>query len=99
MGGSAVDAASNFHAAIRAAAKRMTCEESAIKIGAEKNQRAGRKVIPLQVAGPAEGAFLNKKHTYSYGARAAHITVDRNSAGSRSLTTCWCRTSAARLIR
>jgi carbon-monoxide dehydrogenase large subunit len=24
----------------------------------------------------AEGAFLNKKHTYSYGAHVAHITVD-----------------------
>ena len=24
----------------------------------------------------AEGAFLNKKHTYSYGAHVAHVTVD-----------------------
>ena len=34
--------------------------------------------MPLkELAGlTAEGAFLNKKHTYSYGAHAAHITVD-----------------------
>ena len=24
----------------------------------------------------AEGAFLNKKHTYTYGAHAAHVSVD-----------------------
>ncbi len=27
-------------------------------------------------ASPPEGAFLNKKHTYSYGAQVAHVAVD-----------------------
>ena len=38
----------------------------------------GGKSLPLsEFAGlTAEGAFLNKKHTYSYGAQAAHVAVD-----------------------
>ena len=80
MGGSAVlDAANNFHAAIRtAAAKRLACDASAIKIGEDVVSGPDGKSFPLsELAGlSAEGAFLNKKHTYSYGAHAAHITVD-----------------------
>jgi aerobic carbon-monoxide dehydrogenase large subunit len=80
MGGSAVlDAANNFHAAIRtAAAKRFGCDASAIKIGEDLVGGPGGKSFPLsELAGlSVEGAFLNKKHTYSYGAHAAHITVD-----------------------
>jgi carbon-monoxide dehydrogenase large subunit len=80
MGGSALlDAANNFHAAIRAAAaKRLGCAESDIKIGEDKVSGPGGKLFALaELAGlTAEGAFLNKKHTYSYGAHAAHVSVD-----------------------
>jgi len=34
----------------------------------------------------AEGAFLNKKHTYTYGAHAAHVAVDPSS-GTWSFST------------
>jgi len=80
MGGSAVlDAANNFLAAIRAAgAKRLGCAPAAIKIDTDKISGPDGQSLPLkQFAGlSAEGAFLNKKHTYSYGAHAAHIAVD-----------------------
>jgi carbon-monoxide dehydrogenase large subunit len=80
MGGSAlVDATKNFHAALReAAAKKLGCAPSEIKISEDQVTGPGGKSLPLkEFAGlTAEGAFLNKKHTYSYGAHAAHITVD-----------------------
>ncbi len=80
MGGSAVlEAANNFQAAIcEAAAKRLKCEAAAVKIDADKVSGPNGQSFPLKVlAGlTAEGAFLNKKHTYSYGAHAAHIAVD-----------------------
>ena len=79
MGGSAVlDAADNFRAAIRqAGARRLGCEQSAIVITADEIS-GPRASFPLKdLAGlSAEGTFLNKKHTYSFGAHAAHITVD-----------------------
>jgi carbon-monoxide dehydrogenase large subunit len=80
MGGSAVlEAAKNFQAAIRdAGAKRFGCDPSAIKIGEDRiSGPGGRSFALAELAGlTAEGAFLNKRHTYSYGAHAAHITVD-----------------------
>jgi carbon-monoxide dehydrogenase large subunit len=80
MGGSAVlDATNNFMALLReAGAKRLGCEAAAIKLDEDKLVGPGGKSLPLkEFAGlTAEGAFLNKKHTYSYGAHAAHITVD-----------------------
>ena len=80
MGGSALlDATEKFQAAIReAGAKKLGCEASEIKIDEDKVSGPGGKSLPLrELAGlTAEGAFLNKKHTYSYGAHAAHITVD-----------------------
>ncbi|MPZ55953.1 MAG: molybdopterin-dependent oxidoreductase [Rhizobiales bacterium] len=80
MGGSAVlDAAANFQAAIRdAGAKRLGCDPSAIGIAEDKFTGPGGNSLPLaELAGlSAEGAFLNKRHTYSYGAHAAHVTVD-----------------------
>ena len=80
MGGSAVlDATKNFQAAIReAGAKRLGCEPAAILIDADKVSGPNSQSFPLnELAGlSTEGAFLNKKHTYSYGAHAAHITVD-----------------------
>ena len=80
MGGSAlIDAAANLHGVIReAAARRFSCEPGQISI--RENKVAGPNGAQLtfgDFAGiSAEGAFLNKKHTYSYGAQAAHVTVD-----------------------
>jgi carbon-monoxide dehydrogenase large subunit len=80
MGGSALlDAAQKFKAAIREeAAKRLNCAASDIIIGDGNVSAPGGKSLPFPaLAGlTAEGAFLNKKHTYSYGAHAAHIAVD-----------------------
>ena len=80
MGGSALlDAANNFKAALREeAAKRLGCDASEITLGEDKVSGPGGKSLPLSdFAGlTQEGAFLNKKHTYSYGAQAAHVAVD-----------------------
>jgi carbon-monoxide dehydrogenase large subunit len=80
MGGSALlDAAKNFQELLRvAAAKRLGCKASEIRIGEDKISGADGKSLPFsEFAGlSVEGAFLNKKHTYSYGAQAAHVTVD-----------------------
>jgi carbon-monoxide dehydrogenase large subunit len=80
MGGSALlDAAEKFRAAIRAAAaKRLGCDAAAVKLGEETVSGPDARSLKLtEFAGiSAEGAFLNKKHTYTYGAHAAHVTVD-----------------------
>jgi aerobic carbon-monoxide dehydrogenase large subunit len=79
MGGSAVLAATdNFLTVLRqAAGKRLGCAESNVRLDVDKVS-GGERSLPLSAfAGlTAEGAFLNKKHTYSYGAHAAHVTVD-----------------------
>jgi carbon-monoxide dehydrogenase large subunit len=79
MGGSAVlDATNNFMATLRqAAGKRMGCAESNVTLDVDRVNGGGRTMALQEFAGlTAEGAFLNKKHTYSYGAHVAHITVD-----------------------
>jgi carbon-monoxide dehydrogenase large subunit len=80
MGGSAVlEAGSNFLAAIReAGAKRFGCEPAAVGLAEDKVTGPGGASFPLaKLAGlSVEGVFLNKKHTYSYGAHASHVTVD-----------------------
>jgi len=80
MGGSALlDAAEKFRSAIRiAAANRLGCDAAAVKLGEETvSGPDGRSLKLAELAGiSAEGAFLNKKHTYTYGAHAAHVTVD-----------------------
>jgi carbon-monoxide dehydrogenase large subunit len=79
MGGSAVlDATNNFMATLRqAAGKRMGCAESNVTLDVDKVNGGGRSMALKEFAGlTAEGAFLNKKHTYSYGAHVAHVTVD-----------------------
>ena len=79
MGGSAVlDATNNFMATLRqAAGKRLGCAESNVTLDVDKVTGGGRSMALKEFAGlTAEGAFLNKKHTYSYGAHVAHITVD-----------------------
>jgi carbon-monoxide dehydrogenase large subunit len=83
MGGSAMlDAVKNLHDAIRAtAAKRLGCEPSQVEIveGSEAIGPGGKSVSLKGLTNEgisAEGAFLNKKHTYTYGAHAAHVAVD-----------------------
>jgi carbon-monoxide dehydrogenase large subunit len=83
MGGSAMlAAAENLRTAIRAAAAaRLDCAPEQIKLvdgrTAVGPNGASLDVAELMGAGlAAEGAFLNSKHTYTYGAHAAHVAVD-----------------------
>jgi carbon-monoxide dehydrogenase large subunit len=80
MGGSALlDATEKFNIALRSeAAKRLNCQPSDISIKDEKViGPAGKSLAFAELAGlSAEGSFLNHKHTYSYGAQAAHVAVD-----------------------
>ena len=80
MGGSALlDAANNLLAALReAAGARLGCDAAAIKLDEDKLVGPAGKTLPLaEFAGlSVEGAFLNHRHTYSYGAHAVHIAVD-----------------------
>ncbi len=80
MGGSAVlDATNNFMAVLRqAAGKRLGCAESNVTFDVDKVTGGDGRSLPLKAfAGlTAEGEFKNHKHTYSYGAHIAHITVD-----------------------
>jgi carbon-monoxide dehydrogenase large subunit len=83
MGGSAMlAAADNLRALIRAAAaKRLDCEPGEIEIvDGSKAVGPGGKSLALKGLSAdgisAEGAFLNKKHTYTYGTHAAHVAVD-----------------------
>jgi carbon-monoxide dehydrogenase large subunit len=61
-----------------AAAKRFGCAPAEVKISEDKIiGPAGVSATLADFAGvTAEGTFLNKKHTYTYGAHAAHVTVD-----------------------
>ncbi len=82
MGGSAILAAANgLREAIKAcAAARLGCTSAEITLRDDRAEGpAGRSVAfgglsdaPISF----EGAFLNKKHTYAYGAHAAHVAVD-----------------------
>jgi aerobic carbon-monoxide dehydrogenase large subunit len=83
MGGSAMlAAAENLRAKIRtAAAARLACEPAQIEIvdGRRAVGPDGKSIDLADLAGDgisAEGEFLNTKHTYTYGAHAAHVTVD-----------------------
>jgi aerobic carbon-monoxide dehydrogenase large subunit len=77
-----LDAATKLREAIRVeAARRLGCEPAAIKIvEGTKAVGPGGKFIALAGLSTegisVEGAFLNKKHTYTYGAHAAHVAVD-----------------------
>jgi carbon-monoxide dehydrogenase large subunit len=83
MGGSAMlAAAENLRTAIRAAAAaRLGCPPEHIKLvdGATAVGPDGASIDVAALAGAglsAEGAFLNSKHTYTYGTHAAHVAVD-----------------------
>jgi carbon-monoxide dehydrogenase large subunit len=83
MGGSAIlDAAGKLREAIRAqAAQRMGCPATDVEIvdGVKAVGPAGKSLALTELSSAgicADGAFLNKKHTYTYGAHAAHVAVD-----------------------
>jgi carbon-monoxide dehydrogenase large subunit len=80
MGGSALlDAVEKFRDAIReAAAQRLGCAAADVTVGENRvTTPGGRSLALAELAGvTAEGAFLNRRHTYSYGAHAAHVAVD-----------------------
>jgi carbon-monoxide dehydrogenase large subunit len=82
MGGSAIlSAATGLRDAIRSrAAQVMGCTPAeVVLLDGEATGPGGRSIglagladAPISV----EGSFLNKKHTYAYGAHAAHVAVD-----------------------
>jgi aerobic carbon-monoxide dehydrogenase large subunit len=81
MGGSAIlDAATKLREAIRLkAAQRLDCHPSDVEIveGVKAVGPGGKAVALTELSSiSAEGAFLNKKHTYTYGTHAAHVAVD-----------------------
>ena len=83
MGGSAILlAAESFKDAVRAAAaKRLGCEKGEIELveGRIAASRDGRSITLAELSPEglsAEERFANSRHTYSYGAHAAHVAVD-----------------------
>jgi aerobic carbon-monoxide dehydrogenase large subunit len=80
MGGSALlDATKNLCDLIRVtASKRFGCTPSEIKVGEDRIVGPGGiSATFTDFAGlTAEGVFLNKRHTYTCGTHAAHVTVD-----------------------
>jgi carbon-monoxide dehydrogenase large subunit len=82
MGGSALLAAANtLRDLMRThAAKRLGCQPADIALGDDKaTGPAGKSVTFAELSTEnlsADGSFSNSKHTWSYGAQAAHVTVD-----------------------
>lgn len=83
MGGSAIlDAAAKLRLSIReAAAQRFGCAAEDVEIDGMREVLGpgGRRASISELAtGPffADGSFQSTKRTYSYGAHAAHVTVD-----------------------
>jgi carbon-monoxide dehydrogenase large subunit len=80
MGGSAIlQAADKLKETMRAeAAAQLGCAPSAVLIESDAiNGPAGASLPWSALAGvSAEGTFASNKRTYSYGAHAAHVTVD-----------------------
>jgi carbon-monoxide dehydrogenase large subunit len=83
VGGSAiVDAATHLKTALRAAAaRRLGCEAESVALGEGLVASfRGETLAPQELASAgaisAEGTFESHKHTYAYGAAAAHVAVD-----------------------
>jgi aerobic carbon-monoxide dehydrogenase large subunit len=82
MGGSALlDAATKLKTAMRAeAARRLNCGPAEVVLADQRATAPDGKSVSWAELAPAplsaEGAFLNKKHTWAYGAHAAHVAVD-----------------------
>jgi len=82
MGGSAVlDAATKLRAAMSAeAARRLNCGAAEVALADGRATAPGGKSVSWAELAPeplsVEGAFSNHKHTWAYGAHAAHVAVD-----------------------
>jgi aerobic carbon-monoxide dehydrogenase large subunit len=82
MGGSAIlDAATKLRQAMCAeAARRLNCGAAEVVLGDGRARGPDDKSVSWSELAPepisVEGAFLNKKHTWAYGAHAAHVSVD-----------------------
>jgi carbon-monoxide dehydrogenase large subunit len=85
MGGTAmIDAANKVKQELRmAAARRLNCAVDEVSIEAGLVARREDRTLSLaDLVGEkleVEGTFVNNKHTYAYGAAAAHVTVDPRS--------------------
>jgi carbon-monoxide dehydrogenase large subunit len=82
MGGSAVlDAAAKLRAAMSAeAARRLNCGVAEVVLADGRAAAPDGKSVSWAELAPeplsVEGAFSNHKHTWAYGAHAAHVAVD-----------------------
>ena len=82
MGGSAVLAAASetAHGHERGAARRLNCGSAEVVLADGRATAPGGKSVSWAELAPeplsVEGAFSNHKHTYAYGAHAAHVAVD-----------------------
>jgi carbon-monoxide dehydrogenase large subunit len=82
MGGSAVlDAATKLRAAMSAeAARRLNCGAAEVVLADGRATAPDGKSVSWAELAPeplsVEGAFSNHKHTWAYGAHAAHVAVD-----------------------
>ncbi len=89
MGGSAIlDAADKLKAAIAQAAGRyLNCRPEDVTIGGGVATGPSGRTISWAELAPlsADGSFLNSRHTYAFGAHAAHVTVDAGTGEVRVL--------------
>ena len=87
MGGSAIlDAADKLREMIRKEAGRfLNCSPDEVVVEGGIARGPSGRVIPWSELAPlsADGAFLNSRHTYSFGAHATHITIDPGTGSIR----------------
>jgi carbon-monoxide dehydrogenase large subunit len=87
MGGSAIlDAADKLRDMIRKEAGRfLNCSTDEVVVEGGTARGPSGRVITWSELAPlsADGAFLNSRHTYSFGAHAAHITIDPGTGSVR----------------
>jgi carbon-monoxide dehydrogenase large subunit len=87
MGGSAVlDAAAKLRQAMSAeAARRLNCGADEVVLADGRATAPDGKSVAWAELAPeplsVEGAFSNHKHTWAYGAHAAHVAVDPKTGG------------------
>ncbi len=84
MGGSAVMAAAeNLKLALRrCAAEKFDCDPASVELVDGTARAAGHAPLDFAILAPlsAEGKFTSNRRTYSYGAHAAHVAVDEDTA-------------------
>ena len=88
MGGSAILVAAEalLEEIRKAAAPRLGCTVDQVQIADDLASRGNQHTTFSELAGlSVERTYHNKKHTYSYGAHAAHVTVDATTGQVRVL--------------